>query len=38
VDLLLKEIENREQRSAQGAPFDVSALRRELQLDGDGES
>jgi hypothetical protein len=37
VDVLLKEIENQEQRSAPGAPFDVSALRRELGLGEDGE-
>jgi hypothetical protein len=38
LDVLLKEIENTEQRSAQGAPFDVSALRRELGLDEGGGS
>lgn len=32
VDLLLKEIENREQRRPDGAAFDVSWLRRELRL------
>jgi hypothetical protein len=36
VDVLLKEIEHTEQRAAQGAPLDVSALRRELRLDDDG--
>jgi hypothetical protein len=33
VDLLLKDIENHERRTAHGAPFDFSALRRELRLD-----
>jgi hypothetical protein len=37
VDVLLKEIENTEQRMADGAPFDVSALRRELGLEEGGE-
>ncbi|HME73214.1 MAG TPA: antitoxin Xre/MbcA/ParS toxin-binding domain-containing protein, partial [Myxococcota bacterium] len=38
VDVLLKEMENREQRSpSAGATFDFSALRRELCLDDGGE-
>lgn len=38
VDVLLKEIENTEQRMADGAVFDVSGLRRELGLDEGGEA
>jgi hypothetical protein len=38
VDVLLKQIENTEQRAAQGASFDVSGLRRELGLDEGGGS
>ena len=33
VDVLLKDMENREQRSAGGAAFDFSGLRRQLRLD-----
>ena len=33
VDVLLKDMENREQRSAGGAAFDFSVLRRELRLE-----
>jgi len=38
VDVLLKDMQNHEQRSATGAPFDFSTLRRELRLDDDGEN
>jgi len=38
VDVLLKDMENREQRSKSGAPFDFSTLRRELRVDDGGES
>jgi hypothetical protein len=38
VDVLLKDMENHEQRSARGVAFDFSELRRELRLDDGGES
>ena len=33
VDVLLKDMENREHRSAQGAPYDFTDIRRQLRLD-----
>jgi hypothetical protein len=38
VDVLLKDMQNREQRSKGDAGFDFSPLRRELRLDDGGES
>ncbi len=33
LDVLLKDMENREQRSSQGPPFDFGGIRRQLEIE-----